>query len=376
MKNEQLNAIGERLRLARRALNLSTRDVANQLRAHGKSYSHATIANYERGLTHPTEDVLVALAEIYNRPIDWLRGTGLKLQGVRYRCLKSVREHEKKTFESLAQGWLEAYLYIERLLNCLETIPMNIKVERTTSGKELAEQIRKKYKLDIYPLPGAVRLVENFRIYVIELDTNARIDAFAGRLGDFRVVVLNSSLPNDRIRLTVLHELAHHLYEDCMVGDSLPQEEIESRAFEFASNVLIPESQLKEAFELKSMVRLVQYKERFGISLAAMIYRAKRSKLIPSTLYQRLWRDFGRLGYNKIEPGYVAPDRPRRMEALIDAAVSQNIISYKEVARIVGTNEESVTERIFRAMGGNPSSRDNKDPSIINFQQLKHDYDN
>jgi Zn-dependent peptidase ImmA (M78 family) len=140
--------------------------------------------------------------------------------------------------------------------------------------------------------------------------------------------------------------------------------------------MLIPESQLKEAFELKSMVRLVQYKERFGISLAAMIYRAKRSRLISSTLYQRLWRDFGRLGYNKIEPGYVAPDRPRRMEALIDAAVSQNIISYQEVARIVGTNEESVTDRIFRAMGGNPSSRDNKDPSIINFQQLKHDYDN
>ncbi len=79
-----------------------------------------------------------------------------------------------------------------------------------------------------------------------------------------------------------MHELAHFLYDD---GPSLPPDEVETRAFEFASHMLFPESQLRKAFQLKSMVHLVEYKERFGISLAAMIFRARKSKMISKQLY-------------------------------------------------------------------------------------------
>jgi Zn-dependent peptidase ImmA (M78 family) len=222
-----------------------------------------------------------------------------------------------------------------------------------------------------HPVTSVIRILEHFGIYVIEIGTNARIDACAGLLGNSRIVVLNESLPNDRIRLTALHELAHHLYRDCINGPGLLSEDVEKRAFEFASHMLLPETQLERAMRLKSMVHLVQYKERFGISLAAMIYRARKSKLIPTNLYKRLWRDFGRLGFRKNEPGHVAADRPLRMEALLDAAVSDGKINFVTVAKLAGTDESIVKERVFRAIGGRE-----QEPRVIDFEAYNRKINN
>lgn len=361
---EHGGAIGGRLRMAREGARLSTRDVEERLRRQGIKVSHATIGNYERGLTQPSEKILGLLAGLYKRELDWLLGTGLTLRGIRYRALKSVSVHEKKDFKLRAQAWLDAYFYIEGILKRkLENRYPRFKVKFDTSGRQLAEKIRSMYKIRDYPVTSTIRILEHFGIYVIEIGTSARIDACAGFLGNSRIVVLNESLPNDRIRLTALHELAHHLYRDCINGPGLLYEDVEKRAFEFASYMLLPEAQLERAMRLKSMVRLVQYKERFGISLAAMIYRARKSDLIPPNLYKRLWRDFGRLGFRKNEPGQVAADRPLRMEALLDAAVSDGKITFATVAQLAGTDESIVKERVFRAIGG----REQK-PQILDFE--------
>ena len=347
-----LEGIGQRLRIAREATGLTTRVVAGRISLTVKPISHVTIGNYERGTTKTPEDILEALAQLYERSVAWFRDNGVALQGLRYRALKSVTVRNQKEFAYQSQLWLETYLYTQNILGRnLSSHHTNFSIDRNDSGRSLAETIRGLYSLGDHPLPSTIRLLENFGIYTIQLSTEARIDAFAGWLGDVRVVVLNANLSNDRIRLNALHELAHHLYEDCINGPALNHEEIEKRAFEFASHMLIPEEQLKEAFALKSMVRLVQYKEQFGISLAAMVYRARQSGLISASRYQRLWRDFARLGYRKNEPGHVGPDRPVRMEALIDSAISQKLISYAEIASIAGTDELTVKRRVFETIG-------------------------
>ena len=348
------DTMGSRLCFAREAAGLSTRDVERQLRSEGKGISHTTIGNYERCVTQPSEEVLKALAAVYQRELEWIRGTGLVLKGVRYRALKSTSVRESNDFKHSAQDWLDTYLYVEKVLDRpLRNKHTNFTINRNISGRRLAEKIRKLYQLGNHALASAIRILEDFGIYVIQIPAHKGIDACAGLIGNSRVVVLNESLSNDRIRLTALHELAHHLYEDCTTGPRLLIEDIESRAFEFASHMLLPEKQLKEALNLKSMIRLVQYKERYGISLAAMIYRARKGNLISESLYKRVWRDFSRLGYRKNEPGHVAADRPLRMESLIDAAVrDKKKMTFAEVAQIAREEEKIVEKRVLGAIGG------------------------
>ena len=114
----------------------------------------------------------------------------------------------------------------------------------------------------------------------------------------------------------------------------------EQRAFEFASHLLLPNSQLKRAFEGQSMVRLLQFKERFGISLAAMVYRAEKLGFVPKSTAKMLWIEFARRGWKTNEPGSVRPDRATRFEQLIDEALVNRKLSLKELADLAGVGQK------------------------------------
>jgi hypothetical protein len=124
-----------------------------------------------------------------------------------------------------------------------------------------------------------------------------------------------------------------------------------------SSHLLLPDSQLDEAFKGQSMVKLVQYKERFGISLAAMIYRARESNKISESTYKWLWIEFSRRGWRKKEPGHVRADRATRFEQLIDEAISSKRFTWSELSRATEMREEVLRERISAALGASESSK-------------------
>lgn len=362
-KSISQSSLGRRLRFAREACGFSTREVANQMLACGFKLTHATIGNYERGVTVPDEDLLHALTKIYSFPMRWLKGKGRELTGVRYRCLKATREYEKRAYEGQALKWLEAYMFVERLLKRrLKKKWVDFSIRSSLSGEQVAKKIRDMLRLGDYPLPSPVRLLQEFGVYVIDLSTDARIDGIATRFGSSRAVVLNSSVPSDRMRLNALHELAHHIYEDCVNDRQLESDEIERRAFDLASNVLIPDKMLKSAFKIKSIVRLVQYKERFGISMAAMLYRARRKDYITQREYQQVMITFSQRGFRKSEPGYVAPDRPARMETLIDSAIMNDDCNFEQLAAHSGLDVRDIQERL-RAARKADLDNDNSTPT-------------
>ena len=192
--------------------------------------------------------------------------------------------------------------------------------------------------------------MEKFGIRVIENPTDLSIDGLAARYGQSYVVVLNSTVPSDRSRLNAGHELGHVLYGDCD-NDDPTTKGLETRAFLFASHFLISSSQLKEAFEGKSMVRLIQFKERFGISLAAMVYRAEKHRFITKQEARSLWIAFAERNWRTREPGYVRPDRATRFEHSIQDAINNKRLSLREIADLCGVRPEAIRKRLDFAIG-------------------------
>lgn len=345
-------SLAGKLKIARSLTGLSTRAVAAKI-AKRFPISHSTIANYESGRSVPPLDVLAALVEVYERPINWFLESGKGLTGVRYRNLKSrVRMSDLHRFEAEVQRWINAYVSLEdRLKRPLEATITGIKADKTTPPEQLSQTIRSELGLPSEgPIPSVVDVLERFGIRVLENPTDLRIDGMAAKYGGSYVVVLNPTVSNDRTRLNAAHELAHVLCGDCDT-DEAETEEAEKRAFEFASVFLLPNRQLKSAFEGKSMVRLVQFKERFGISLAAMVYRADKLGFITKAEAKNLWIEFSRRGWRTNEPGLVRPDRATRFEQLIDEAILSGQLSLKEVADLSGVRPESIRERLNFAMG-------------------------
>ena len=298
-------------------------------------------------------DVLAALAQLYERPLNWFLEQGKTLTGIRYRNLKSrVRITDLHRFEADVQRWTDAYVALEsRLGQPLAPSVFDFTLKNDSPSDDLSREVRRLLRLsDDEPIPSVVDVLEQFGVRVLENATDLRIDGLAARYGDEHIVVLNPSVSNDRSRMNAAHELAHILMGDCD-SDESESKAAEQSAFDFASHFLLQNSQLKRAFEGQSMVRLVQFKERFGISLAAMVYRAEKLGFITKPTAKMLWIEFARRGWKTKEPGCVRPDRATRFEQLIDHAVLSNRLSLKEVADISGVRPEAIRERLNYAMG-------------------------
>ncbi len=360
-------SLAAKLKLGRQGIGLSTRKVVEKLPKRFK-LSHATLANYEKGRSSPPLDLLGALATIYERPINWFLEAGTPLNNIRYRNLPSrVRVSDRRQYEAQVQRWLDAYVAIEnRLGAALNGEFPDFRVKEGHTPAEAAQAVRRLLKLSIAdPISSVIDILERFSVRTIEHETEFRIDGLAAKFGDEHAVVLNPLVSNERARLNAAHELAHVIFGDCDRDDIIETKATETRAFEFASVFLLPNARLKEAFAGQSMVRLVQFKERFGISLAAMVYRAEKLKYISKATAKKLWIEFSRRGWRTQEPGTVRPDRATRFEQLLDSAMFERTISIREAASIAGVHPEDIRQRINSAMGINRDEPEDDEPAVL-----------
>jgi Zn-dependent peptidase ImmA (M78 family)/transcriptional regulator with XRE-family HTH domain len=342
--------LGRRLREARHEAGLSTRSVVKRL-PRRVALSHVTLTGYENGVTVPPIDVLAALADVYARPLNWFLENRESLGSFRYRNLPSrVRLAERRQFEAMTGKWADAYVKLDRHLKHHSArnagVP-HLPREDAAPGA-LAATVRKQFLnlADEQPVQNVVAVLESFSAWTFELKASFGIEAATTRRGEDFVIVLNPDVANNRARMTAAHELAHVLYDGCKNQYGLTYDEVEKRAYIFASSLLLPESQLKAAFEGKSFLRLVQYKERFGVSLAAMIYMAEKNKVINTSTSRWLWAEMGKRGWRHNEPGYVWRDRAINFEMMLESAIQSRVMTWSDAERVTGVKELELRERI------------------------------
>lgn len=353
-----LQHLAIKLKQARLATGDSTRRVAEKLAPRVK-VSHTTLTNYEAGRSQPTMDVLAGLAALYDRPLNWFLSQALTFRNVRYRNRKSrVKQSDLARYEAHAIKWVQAYRSLEATLGQpLSGKLAGFRFEDGESGAAAAKRLRSNLDLDDdEKITSVADVLEQLGVRAIELPSALAVDGLAALAesdDDEYVVALNSTVSSDRARLNAAHEVGHVLAGDCDSDDIDNRGPKEDRAFDFASHLLLTDTMLCEAFKEKSMVRLVQFKERFGISVSAMIYRAQSRKpaLISEEMAKKIWIEINRRGWRKNEPGYVAEDRSVRFERMLDAALLEEKLTLDQAAELSGVRANELKERHEWALG-------------------------
>jgi len=365
--------LARRLREARREVGLSRRAVCGKL-PRRLSVSHTTIGSYENGTTAPPVDVLAALADIYHRPLTWFLDNREVLSGFRYRNLRQRSPiTEKRKFEAQAAKWAEAYLKLERYLSS----PRQKRLRPEESDialppSLLALAVRHKF-LNIDEddrIDNMISVLESFSTWALEIKTSLGIDGAAAQHGNSTVVIFNPDVPNERLRLTAAHELAYVLYRDFQSTFGLSASQLEQRAYDFATSLLMPHSQLVKAFEAKSLLKLFEYKERFGVSLAAMIHMAEKSRLVSTTVSRGLWSQVVKKGWQHNEPGFIWRDRAITFEMMLDTAIQTKRITWGDAERITGIREHELRQRIAVIFEGDASEKNDPGSVILRVSPL------
>lgn len=162
------------------------------------------------------------------------------------------------------------------------------------------------------PIRNMTAQVERAGVCVVPIVGLDGVDGLSSWVNGVPVIGLAPNVPGDRIRLTLGHELAHLLLH------KRPGATIENEANTFASALLFPqgefEAQVPDRPQLRDFVAL---KSAWGVSVAALVYRAHDLDYIDDKRYRALQIQMSK--WRRNEPASFAPVHGELMNRLIVA---------------------------------------------------------
>ncbi|WP_461791567.1 helix-turn-helix domain-containing protein [Pedobacter sp.] len=252
----------------------------------------------------------------------------------------------------------EAQKYIDLLFILQERVefenPLTDMVISTFADVEkAAKKFRKKLKIGEAPIDDVTGILEANGFIILTVNRPTHSPGVCGLIEDdgksFPVIIYNEHQDREvtRKRFTILHELAHLVL---IFMESLSKDIQEQMCHYFASAMLLPEDALI-SFVGKgrtsiSFQELVELKETYGISIQAIIFRAKNIGMITDET-KRKWLDiYESWQQTKNFGAYTkSQEKPKRFESLIARAIVERRITKEKAMELTGTPIDMIEDR-------------------------------
>jgi Zn-dependent peptidase ImmA (M78 family)/DNA-binding XRE family transcriptional regulator len=326
--------LGERIRQAREFRGLSQSELAQRA-----GIKQPTVAQYEAGLTQPSESVLQSIALATGFPVSFFSRETIPFPegSLFFRRRRSLPAKAHREIYRSAQIVFELALH---LLQFIEGISMRIPRLTGVSPEEAARRTRTSLGLEPdTPIKHLTRTLERGGVLVLRLPIarpERDFDGFstwAGKPTELPVIVVAPNLPGDRLRFTLAHELGHLVLHP---NQRIALDEFEQQANRFAAEFLLPEDRFRDEFPAFSDVEaLLPLKQRWGVSLQSLLVRAHELRMIPKRSYERSFQKLTTLGWRTEEPLDVPVEKPRLLTQMAELVYGKPIATEK-LARAVG----------------------------------------
>lgn len=336
-----INAVfAERFKSARLMKGFSLQDLADAL---DNQLSRQALHRYEKGEVIPDAEKINAMSKALNvNPDYFFRTTKVELSGVEFRKLSKMPQREASIIKEITKEKLSRYLELEEILGLSVDFknPLNGigKITAYEHVNEAAKKIRADWNLGNGAIFNVVELLEDNNIKVIDLRVNDDFDGLQTFVNEIiPVVAYNANKINkpDRIRFTLLHELAHLLLE---FGD-VTERQKETLCHQFAGAMLLPEETIKTELgnhrNKLSINELGIIKKQYGISMQAVVMRAKDCGIINDHYTKQFFFLIKQLNWKVDEPvEYKGVEESNRFEQLLFRALIEDQISMSKAASL------------------------------------------
>jgi len=337
---EMKAVFAERFKSARLMNGFSLQDLANAL---DTQLSRQALHRYEKGKVIPDIEKINILSKALNVSPDYFfRSTEVELGEIEYRKLSKMPQKEAAVIKEKTREYLSRYLELEEILGLANKFDNHLSNFEAVSSYEqvnnAAELLREKWGLGKGPIFNMVELLEDKNIKVVKLDVDEDFDGLQTFVNEtIPVVAYNLKKANkpDRIRFTLLHELAHLLLK---FGD-VTEKQKEILCHQFAGAMLLPEETIKvelgEHRNKLSTLELANIKKQYGISMQAIVMRAKDCHIINEHYTKQFFFIFKQMNWKVDEPyDYAGVEESNRFEQLLFRALIEDQISISKAASL------------------------------------------
>lgn len=339
--------IGTSLRLARDLRGKSQRALST-----ASGVSVGQISRFELDDTEPSAEELAALAlalDVPNgfltKPSDFVGSVG----EVHFRRKSSTLVGERKRVIAFLNIASMLATRLDEGFSDEARLPLEARRPRDFAGgpAHAASTLRKSWCVPPGPIQNLTRLVEEAGVAVFHTELGPDVQgASCWAPNASPVIVINASMPGDRIRWTTAHELGHlYLHAVRRDGDTM-----EDEANEFAAEFLMPGSEIRGSLTSLSVTTLADLKREWAVAMQALINRAHSLGTMSDYERKQWFISFQKRGWRKSEPEPIPAERPSRMSRLV-AEHADVLGSWARVADRFSLPSDAVVELTLNGKG-------------------------
>lgn len=350
-----------RLQVARQARGMTKSELSGHL-----GVSAAALSQFELAQNRPTPKTVEKIAHVLEFSPTFFStatvhsasdeaGDELVDSFGHFRSLRSVTATQRRRVLTVAHLLRDVTAFLEAHVK----LPvLDVPKYSATSPAEIAEAAaRVRVDLGVEgdgPVDDVLRLLERRGIVCARFPIEAaNVSAFSVPMEEHTFLVLKEQrqAKRDRDRFSCSHELAHLVLHE--PGQHLASREHEKQADTFASEFLMPASGIFDDLPEKvDWPRLLQLKQKWGVSMASLLYRSKSLGKMPEATYTQAVRTINVRGWRIDEPGAVsAVEAP----ALLNAALSLTTFTFADLSDATGWPESMVANLFAESTDSRPS---------------------
>lgn len=329
---------GERLKSARKMSGLSMEALSERA---GQAVTKQAISKYEKGLMNPGSDALIALSRALGVKSDYFfRSQKVSLGELEFRKKSKLGHKEEERVKYRTLDFLERYLEIEDIIGdkAIFKNPLSdTNVLDPEDAEKAALEVRRKWKLGEAPVSNLMELLEDKGIRIYAIETGEYFNGISAWAEDIPVIAVRKQDDLLRKRFTISHELGHILLK---IHEKNDQKAREKLCHTFAGAFLLPKRAIRaELGEQRTKIALRELKKIkgiYGISIQAIMARAKHLGIISNYTYRNFCITVNTRGWKTEEPGeYLGKEHANRFDHLVYRAAAEEIITFSRAAELL-----------------------------------------
>jgi len=324
----------KQLRLAR---GLSLEQLAVRM---GGLVTKQSISKYEIGRANPSNVVMVRLATALGvKAITLWSEPSYTIELLAYRKSSGLQKTEKEHVENHVRFALEQRVKLQELQGQLYRFNLKVHgcaIRNLEQTEEAAESLRKTWNLGYDPIASMVAVLEDHSIHAESIEANPKFDGISAIAKDEKsnivsaMLVSRQGLSGERQRLNFAHELGRLFLRCASTVDE------EKAAFRFGAAFLAPRDLVFNDTGAKRSVfsfsELLLLKQRYGLSLQAVLCRLRDLGIITEGHYKQWCIEIRRQGWSKREPEEIAEEKPQWLQRTVGKALAEGYMNASDAS--------------------------------------------
>jgi len=350
---------GSRVKQAREQALMTQADLAR-----ATSVSQPMIAHVEQGLKQSSLELAEKIAFATKVKRDFLyrpSGPALPFGSMLFRARANVSARKFAQTHAIATNVFEMFLHLAHRFE-LPAVKL-----RPTAGspEDAALQTRDMLGLDhTSPVPHLMRAFEKAGGVLLSLPELQGREAFAVWGASRPIVGIGPSASGDRLRFSMAHEIGHLILHNAPTAMA----QAEKEAHRFAAELLTPQEAIVDDLKgILTVQKLGQLKRKWGISMAAMLYRAKELHLVSKRNHDRLIVEMSQFRTQEPAEFGIPLEQPRGLRQMAEVLYGADLEAEK-IAQDLALSETFVQDVLARYASEHDIAASNRRRKVVNIE--------